>query len=710
MKNISRLKKEINSTTPKGVWANYYYKYLGYKNDFLASPLQARVNAICALFTKSCPHVYKNDLIVGSILPMWKSCDQKQLDYAKTVCENFGERGFLQNYDHFAPDYKKLVNVGVCGLFEEIRIFKTQYANNTKKIQYLNALEQSLNAFKTLVLNYANKAEQLKSNPEYSSETLDFIVENLKQIANGKPQTFAQSLQLVWLWHVAFLYEGRFAMALGRIDQYLYPFYKKDIESGILKKEFAIQLLQNAFLKIYERRQFKDIDDTVNICIGGTNCNGESEINDLSFAVLQAVKNCNVPGPNLSARIPEKVSDDFLDQCLKVIGTGLGYPALMNDKINILALEKIGYDKQDVYDYSMVGCIENFITGKQPPWSDGRFDTPRFFEYMFNDGYGIIHPSVGVKTANLENICSMQEFLSEFETQLEHGAKEYFAFFNNENTKFSSERFAQPFISLLCDNCIANATDIMAGGSKYPSVHGVGLMGIATVCDSLSAIEKVVFEDKKATLSQLATAIKNNYVGYEWLQKLLLDAPKYGNNDKFVDKYAVWFVDYLSSVFSKFKTFDGGSFYVGIAANINNITAGKILAATPDGRLAHEPLSDAASPTYGKDVKGSTCVINSVTKPDYTKVACGTVVNQKFSPEMFKGEKRKKLLALIKTYFKKGGQEIQINATSREVLIDAMNNPQKHKNLVVRVSGFSAFFISLDKDVQIDILNRTQQE
>ena len=248
------------------------------------------------------------------------------------------------------------------------------------------------------------------------------------------------------------------------------------------------------------------------------------------------------------------------------------------------------------------------------------------------------------------------------------------------------------------------------GGCKYPSAHGVGLMGVGTTADSLAAIEKVVFVDNQATLEELRDALDSNFEGHEDLRKKLLAAPKYGNNDPFVDKYAVWFLDYLSSEFDKFKTPDGGGIYVAMAANTANINAGKIIQATPDGRLEREPLSDAASPTYGRDVNGATTTVLSITKPDYTKVATGSVINQKFSPSMFSDEKRSKLLSLIKVYMRKGGQEMQINATSRQTLIDAMEHPEKYENLVVRVSGFSAFYVTLDKDVQKDILNRTQQE
>ncbi len=358
----------------------------------------------------------------------------------------------------------------------------------------------------------------------------------------------------------------------------------------------------------------------------------------------------------------------------------------------------------------MVGCIENFITGMQPPWSDGRFDAPRYFEYLPNNGKGSFDNTVSVDTGDIETIGSMKEFMNRFEEQLRYGADQYFALFNARNDRINQEFFEEPFLSCFCHDCIERGLDINGGGSRYPSVHGAVLMGVGTVADSLSAVEKVVFIDKAATLSELRDALRDNFEGHEQLHKLLLDAPKYGNNDDFADKYAVWFLDYLSSLFDRYRTRDGGYIYVAMAANVQNIYAGKHIAATPDGRLQGEPLSDAASPTYGRDVKGATSTLLSVTKPDYTKAACGTVINQKFSPSMFKGDKRLKLLSLIKTYFKKGGQEIQINATSRETLLDAMDNPQKYGNLVVRVSGYSDYYVRLSKEVQLDILNRTQHE
>ncbi len=710
MKRTQLLRTEFKNP-PKGIKCYKYYQYLGYRKDYTASNMHARANATEALFTLTTPYIYENDLIAGSIRSLWCEKSEEEITYAESVADSFGEREFLANKDHYTPDYERIVSGGVPGLLDEISRSEKAHENDKEKLDYLSVMRQTVEAFRVMIIRHADaaKAKAEASVDARHKEDMLFIEANCRAIADNAPSTFAEGLQLVWLYHIALWYENRIALALGRIDQYLYKLYINDISNGNLTRERAVELLESAFLKIFENGVYGFDDDTVNICIGGTSPDGSCDVNELSYCVLDAVGGCNVPGPNLSARISDNCPDEFLDACLKVIGTGLGYPALMNDKVNIAALKRIGYADEDVYNYSMVGCIENFMTGKQPPWSDGRFDTPRYMEYIFNNGHGILHPSVGIDTGDVESIDSMDEFMRRYEAQLAFGAGDYYFRFRNENQRFNPVNYRQPFLSCTCQDCIGRAQDICEGGSIYPSVHGVALMGIGTVTDSLAAIEKVVFIDKEATMTELASAIKANFKGFEELRQKLIAAPKYGNNNELADKYAVWFVDYHAKLFNRYKTYDGGDYYIAIAANIQNISAGEIMAATPDGRLATEPISDAASPTYGRDTRGATSTINSLSKPDYSRVACGTVVNQKFSPSMFEDGNRSKLLTLIKAYFKKGGQEIQINATSREILIDAMEHPENYGNLVVRVSGFSALYVTLSREVQLDILNRTQQ-
>ena len=700
MKLFESLNNELKQKA--GIYAPYYFRYLGYREDLSADYSSLRANGIYSLFTTPKPVILKSEWVAGNQQSLFCEENELVLNYAKNLVDRFSQRGFTTNKDHYAPDYEYILRVGLPGMIEEIDASLRAHRDEADKVVTLQAMKKTLCGLSEMIQKYMLQAEALKTSPDFSQERLHFIADNCRAIINGPPKSFAQALQLMWFCHTAFLMEGRYAMAFGRMDQYLYRFYKTDIDQGILTDERVIELLENVFIRLQ--------DDVVNICIGGQNTRGECELNPLSRCILRAVRNCNVPGPNLSLRYTQNTPNDFLDECLETIGTGLGYPAIMNDDVNIAALKKYGYAEKDVYNYSMVGCIENFMTGKQPPWSDGRFDTPRFFDYIFNNGISATNQSVGLNLCGLEDITSMSDFMTVFEKQLAFGVDEYMFKFNAKNDSIHQAFFAEPFLSCFCRDCIGRGLDINCGGSIYPSVHGAALMGIGTVCDSLAAIEKLVFVDHTTTLTELRDAMNANFEGYGELRQKLLDAPKYGNNDPFVDKYAVWFIDYLGSLFEKKKTRDGGGIYIAAAANVSNICAGKIINATPDGRLRGEPLSDAASPTYGRDTRGATSTVNSVSKPDYTKVACGSVVNQKFSPSMFTPEKRKKLMALIKTYFKKGGQELQINATSREILLDAMDHPEQYQSLVVRVSGFSAFYVTLEKDVQLDILNRTQQE
>jgi formate C-acetyltransferase len=455
---------------------------------------------------------------------------------------------------------------------------------------------------------------------------------------------------------------------------------------------------------------FRNHDDVVNICIGGTGEDYKCAVNDLSYCVLFAVKNLNVPGPNLSARITPDTPDEFLDECLKSIGTGLGYPALMNDTVNLAALRKYGYAEKDVLNYCMVGCIENFITGKQPPWIDDGIEVPRFLEYVFFGGEGYDKSKNGIKTAPISEMKSMRDFMRAFEEQIAFGVNEHMEQYLQKHVINDAKNYTAPFLSCFFDDCIGRGKDVNMGGTIYRSAYGVGLVGVGTVSDSLAAIEKVVFVDREATLTDIAAAMKANFVGYEELREKLLSAPKYGNNDDFVDKYAMWFTRYLSDLFCKYHTYDGGAVYTCMSTNTGNVAIGRVTGATPDGRLAGVPISDCSSPSYGRDTRGATSTLLSVSKIDFTKCACGTVLNQKYSPATFSDGKRDKLLQMIKVYFARGGQQIQINSTSPKILKDAMEHPENYQSLVVRVSGFSAFYVTLDKSVQMDILSRTQHE
>lgn len=717
MSNLLLLKEEMQDAPQQQQVIRNYLIYLGYL-DHLDDPIPvARGYAIESLFTKHCKHIYQNDLIAGSIRGLLSDrYTSNELSRANLLVASYGQNHFGTNADHFAADYETALSAGIGGMIKEIERSLIVHRNDPdyeKKKNFLHAAAISMKAFSEMITQYAKAAQEKAQAAQTALQkaNLTAIADCCFRVAKEPPATFQEALQLVWLIHVSFLYEGRYAMALGRLDQYLYPFYQQDIANGTLTRDRALELIECTLYKIGESRYIGG-DDVVNICIAGLKPNGEGGLNELSYIILEAVKNCNIPGPNLSARIYTGIPDEFLDECLQVIGTGLGYPALMNDDVNIPALHRHGYTLDDSRNYCMVGCIENFIQGKQPPWSDGRFNVPKYIELALNRGRcmqtGI---QMGPDTGEVFSFAIMDDFMEAFKQQMTFGAAEYMAFFRNENDRYNRVAYTQPYLSCYCRCCIEWGLDINDGGALYPSVHGAGCMGIATVADSLAAIEQVVYHQKLAPIETLRQALLKNYEGYSELRAALLHAPKYGNNDDFVDKYAVWYVVYLNELFSKYHTHDGGAIYTAIASNINNIPAGALVAATPDGRMSGEPVSDAASPMYGRDHNGPTAVIQSLSKPDYTLVSCGTVLNQKYSPSMFTiAQKRAKLLALIKLYFQKGGQEIQINAVSREVLTDAIEHPENYRSLVVRVSGFSAYYTCLDKSVQQDILHRTEHE
>ena len=654
-------------------------------------------------------YVYDCDRIAGSRHGNFVSdYDPKELNKARGICGSYGYLGFWTNSDHFAPGYDRFLHEGICGTMARIDESLLVHRNDPDKVEFLTAQKEVLTGFSAFVRRHSEAALEAAArtdNEDYRKE-LASLAADLAYASWEKPVTLRQALNLVWLIHLSFLFQNKYAMALGRMDQYLYSFYQHDIEAGILTPEEAEDLFGCTFMKIVEYGH----GDTVNICIGGVTPAGDEGINDLSYVILHAVRDCNVPGPNLSARLHEGMPDRFLDECLQVIGTGLGYPALMNDRVNIPALQRHGYAPEDARDYCFVGCIENFIPGKQPAWSDGRFNVPHFLEAVFHRGLSMVDQGYyGIDTGAVEDLATMDDFMKAFEAQVAYAAGEYVTIFNNENGRYNYRHYAQPFMSLFCDDCIARGMDINCGGARYFSVHGAGCMGIGTIADSLAAVEKVVYNDKKCTIAELRDALAANFEGYESLRALLQNAPKYGNNDDFVDKYAVWYVEYLDKVFSQYRTRDGGVFYTAIASNTQSVSAGHITGATPDGRLAGVPLSDAASPTYGVDKNGPTAAFLSLCKPDYRLVSCGTVVNQKYTPDMLSDPaKRAALTAAIQVYFSRGGQEVQINCVSREVLKDAMAHPENYGGLIVRVSGFSAYFTSLAKEVQEDILHRTE--
>lgn len=714
MERFRKLKEEVKNTTIPGAVAVCDTLYCeGLKKHLFEPEMIAKAKALHYMFEKHEKFVYENDLILGSYKGLFvDSLPQVVIDRTNKMRFLFGKNGLNEGEQgsHYAPDYEYVLGRGIGGIVEDIEKSKEKYAQDSDKVLFLESAKISILGLASMLHTYGEKALSMNKRTE---------AEICFKLETEAPETFREALQLMWMCHISFYCEFRVAMALGRVDQFLYPYYRADVERGILTQEEAVSYFASMLIKmdelqkIFKKRSGKfNTVDVVNICIGGVDRKGNLAENDLTFAVIEAVKNCGIPGPNLSARVSSQATNKFWDACLECIGTGIGYPALMNDEINIASLARWGYDLEDCRDYAMVGCIENFLPGMQPPWNDGGVNGAKELEYAINNGRcALSGAQIGPQTGEAESLDTMEKFLAAFKAQMKADVEERAVMVNMNATRGNPYRDRQPYLSCFARSCIERGLDICYGGTKYPSVFGLGSTGVATVADSLAAIEKVVYEDRVLTLAQLRDILVVNFEGHEDIRAKLLAAPKYGNNDDYVDKYAVKFLDWNFEVRQDLRTFDGGYFYMSIASNVNNIPRGKEVGATPDGRYAGTALNDAASPMRGMDRHGLTQAMLSVSKADYTKASVGTVYNIKLTESMFKNiEKRNALREMIKVYFKRGGQEVQINCVSRSTLVDAMENPEAYQDLVVRVSGFSAVYTTLSTPIQEDILERTEHE
>jgi formate C-acetyltransferase len=517
----------------------------------------------------------------------------------------------------------------------------------------------------------------------------DALARTARHVATEPPYTFREAVQLVAFTHLAFESEGRYAMALGRVDQYLWPFYCRDIESGCLTRDEALDLLCHLWVKLAENGGVQ------NICIGGQTPDGADATNELSYVCLEATKLVQSPYTNLSARFHDGTPDVFYRACFDVIRTGIGFPAIFNDHVLIPGLVEIGIPVEVARDHCMVGCIETMLPGRQQAWSDGRYN-------MALQLMSAMHKVRGRR--DLAYDALVDAFLDEMRSSLE----DYCQDFNAHIASYPPDRYPDPFLSALTQDCIGRARDVNDGGAEYPRMHGIAIMGLGTVSDSLAAVKTLVFEEQRVSYDALMEALDADFQGYEPLRQVLVNgAPKYGNDQDVVDDIAVFLVDWTSRECLRHEIAGGGWFVAAMAANTSNIPAGKEVGATPDGRRAFTPLSDAASPYFGRDVHGPTAFLNSVSKPDYHRVLTGSVINMKFEPEFFQGaEGEHVFVALMKVFVANRVQELQFNFTGNNALIDAQKNPELHRNLVVRVSGFSQYFVALSREVQDDVIRR----
>ncbi|EGT4308101.1 formate C-acetyltransferase/glycerol dehydratase family glycyl radical enzyme [Cronobacter sakazakii] len=643
---------------------------------------------------------------------------------------------------HLAVNFPLLLEKGLDGLRAKVaerraRLLLTDQGDLHKE-QFLKAIDITFSALSEHILRYAALASQMAQEeirPARRDELLA-IAANCKHIAHQPPASFWQALQLCYFVQLVLQIESNgHSVSFGRLDQYLYPWYRRDVElEQTLERERAIELLQSCWLKLLEVNKIRSGSHSKasagsplyqNVTIGGQRLlNGEpvDAVNPLSWAVLESCGRLRSTQPNLSVRYHAGMSNEFLDACVQVIRCGFGMPAFNNDEIVIDEFIKLGVSREDAYDYAAIGCIETAVGGKWGYRCTGMsfINFARVMLAALEGGRDATTGKVFLpqeKALSAGNFSHFSEVMDAWDNQIRYYTRKSIEIECVVDTVLE-ENAHDILCSALVDDCIERGKSIKQGGAKYDWVSGLQV-GIANLGNSLAAVRRLVFEQGVVTQPQLAQALNNDFeglTGEQLRQRLINSAPKYGNDDDDVDlllarayqTYIDELKHYHNTRFGRGPI--GGTYYAGTSSISANVPFGAATMATPDGRKARTPLAEGASPASGTDRLGPTAVINSVGKLPVAKILGGVLLNQKLNPSTLDNLRdRQKLMQMLRTFFEvHKGWHVQYNIVSRETLLDAKAHPDKYRDLVVRVAGYSAFFTALSPDAQDDIIARTE--
>ncbi len=591
-----------------------------------------------------------------------------------------------------------------------------------KKKQELEAMDIAADA----VIHFAERHADLATTLAKREKTvrrrkeLEKIASVCAHVPAHAPRDFWEALQYYWFVHLGVVTELNPWDALnpGRLDQHLYPFYVKGIEDGSLSEEGAKELLQAFWVKFNNQPAPPKVGVTAEesctytdfalINTGGVKADGSDGVNELSYLILDVVEEMRLTQPSSMVQISKKTPDRFLKRTVEIVRTGFGQPSIFNTDEIIQELLRQGKRIEDARNGGSSGCVETGAFGKESYILTGYFNLPKILEITLNNGVDArTGKKIGIETGDPAEFGSYEELFEAFRKQLD-----YFINIkidgNNIIERLYAEQLPVPFLSLLIDDCIANGRDYNDGGARYNTdyIQGVGL---GTTTDSLTALKYNVFEKRLITMKRMLDVLKSNYEGQESLrQRLLNKTPKYGNDDNYADQVMKSvFEAYFEAVDGRPNT-KGGQYRINLLPTTVHIYFGKTVKATPDGRKAGEPLSEGVSPVQGADHKGPTAVIKSASKIDHVRTG-GTLLNQKFTPQLLADEVGiNKLAQLIRTYFKLDGHHIQFNVVNSDMLRDAQKHPERYRDLIVRVAGYSDYFIDLGVDLQDEIIKRTE--
>ena len=601
-------------------------------------------------------------------------------------------------------------------------------------IDYLNdpqayAKQEELKAMKicaesiiSFARRYSAKARDLaikEIDPQRKKE-LEQIADICYHIPANAPRNFWEALQAYWFVHLGVIIELNTwdAFSPGRLDQHLYPFYKKQVAEGTITREQAQELLQCLWIKFNNQpappkvgvtaAESGTYTDFANINTGGLKADGSNGVNEVTYILLDVIDEMRLLQPSTNIQLSEKSPDVFLNRALEIVKKGWGQPSIFNADMIIKELLNQGKSIEDARNGGASGCVETGAFGKEAYILTGYFNLVKIFEITLNNG---IDPrtvkKVGLETGSPESFKSFEELFAAFQKQLK-----YFIDIkvkgNNIIERLYANYLPAPFLSILIDDCIKKGMDYNVGGARYNTnyIQGVGL---GSLTDAMAAIKYHVYDKGTLALAELLEVLDNNFEGNEKVRQLLLNkTPKYGNDDDYADNILrSIFQAYYDEVNGRPNT-KGGVYRINLLPTTCHVYFGSVIGATSDGRKANEPLSEGMSPVQGADIKGPTAVIKSASKIDQVLTG-GTLLNQKFTPDILKGDEGTTILAhLVRTYFKLDGHHIQFNVVDKKILLAAQEEPEKYRGLIVRVAGYSDYFCDLSKALQDEIINRTE--
>ena len=650
----------------------------------------------------------------------------------------FGMEGKLNAGDaHLAVNYERILKDGLRGYEKRVKEYKATLdltdPESIDKYCFYNAVLIVLEAVRNFANRYSVLAKDLAEkelNQERKIELLE-ISRICSKVPYEPAETFQEAVQSVWFIQLILQIESNgHSLSYGRFDQYMYPYYDRDIKNGTIKESEALELLTCLWIKTLTINKVRSQAHTLssagspmyqNVTIAGQTTDKKDAVNDLSFLVLKSVAQTRLTQPNLTVRYHKNINKRFLDECVEVMRLGFGMPALNNDEIIIPSFMDWQVKEEDAYNYSAIGCVETAVPGKWGYRCTGMsyINFPRMLLCTMNNGVDLTSNKRFTKGYGyFTEMESYEELLKAWDKTIREITR-YSVIVENVIDKASERDVPDILCSALTDDCIARGKTIKEGGAVYDFISGLQV-GIANMADCLAAIKKLVYEEKKITRQELWNAILDDFSSPEnkKIQEMLIrEAPKYGNDDDYVDQLIVEAYDSYIEEIEKYPNTRynrgpiGGIRYAGTSSISANVGQGMSTMATPDGRNAFEPLAEGCSPAHNSDKNGPTAVFKSVSKLRTNKITGGVLLNQKMTPQMLSTEEnRQKLELLIKTFFNRlHGYHVQYNIVSKETLIDAQKHPEKHKDLIVRVAGYSAFFNVLSKKTQDDIIGRTEQ-